>query len=397
MQTVGSPLKVSLRCWLHSDSDINKSSRPTGSKKVPASMGQPTASSEQSREGRAGRRAGEQAGPRGAGEGRRGSRRGGPGEPRSAARGEVRGGPGWPSEGARPRGLAVGSSRRSAPACRKSQHRGRSPVSSRRRLAGANHSTARGRRRNRRRRRRHRRLALRSSGRRGPRAGGGGKTDVGGRGRGGQRGLAKHPAPLREAAPAAPSRPDTKGGVTAAASLRRSRSPESPRLRRLLLLLPLPDPCLSRACGAARAATAAAASERRTAPARSRPRPATPLVPRLALARRLVARADPGQGGAGVGQTASFPPPPLLLLTPASPPARGWRGDLCDLCVCVCVREERGHATLGSGRKAWRTSRRRCLLREPRPPGRVAFPSPRGANKSLGLRGEDRDAAPCAR
>lgn len=336
MQTVGSPLKVSLRCWLHSDSDINKSSRPTGSKKVPASMGQPTASSEQSREGRAGRRAGEQAGPRGAGEGRRGSRRGGPGEPRSAARGEVRGGPGWPSEGARPRGLAVGSSRRSAPACRKSQHRGRSPVSSRRRLAGANHSTARGRRRNRRRRRRHRRLALRSSGRRGPRAGGGGKTDVGGRGRGGQRGLAKHPAPLREAAPAAPSRPDTKGGVTAAASLRRSRSPESPRLRRLLLLLlPLPDPCLSRACGAARAATAAAAaSERRTAPARSRPRPATPLVPRLALARRLVARADPGQGGAGVGQTASFPPP--------SPPhtrvpSRTWMAWRSVRSVCVCV------------------------------------------------------------
>ena len=43
---------------------------------------------------------------------------------------------------------------------------------------------------------------------------------------------AKHPAPLREALPEAPSRPDTKGGVAAAASLRRSRSPESPRLRR---------------------------------------------------------------------------------------------------------------------------------------------------------------------
>lgn len=38
----------------------------------------------------------------------------------------------------------------------------------------------------------------------------------------------------------APSRPDTKGGVAAAASLRRSRSPESPRLRlRLRLLLSL--------------------------------------------------------------------------------------------------------------------------------------------------------------
>lgn len=48
---------------------------------------------------------------------------------------------------------------------------------------------------------------------------------------------AKHPAPLREALPEAPSRPDTKGGVAAAASLRRSRSPESPRLRRRLRLL----------------------------------------------------------------------------------------------------------------------------------------------------------------
>ena len=48
---------------------------------------------------------------------------------------------------------------------------------------------------------------------------------------------ARHPAPLREALPAAPGRPDTKGGVAAAASLRRSRSPESPRLRRRLRLL----------------------------------------------------------------------------------------------------------------------------------------------------------------
>lgn len=46
----------------------------------------------------------------------------------------------------------------------------------------------------------------------------------------------RHPAPLREALPVAPSRPDTQGGVAAAASLRRSRSPESPRLRRRLRL-----------------------------------------------------------------------------------------------------------------------------------------------------------------
>lgn len=38
------PFKVSLRCFLHSDFDINKSFPPTGSKKVPASMGEPTAS-----------------------------------------------------------------------------------------------------------------------------------------------------------------------------------------------------------------------------------------------------------------------------------------------------------------------------------------------------------------
>lgn len=61
----GVPFKVSLRCFLHSDFDINKSFPPTGSKKVPASMGEPTASSEQSREGREGRASG-----RGGGEGR---------------------------------------------------------------------------------------------------------------------------------------------------------------------------------------------------------------------------------------------------------------------------------------------------------------------------------------
>lgn len=61
----GVPFKVSLRCFLHSDFDINKSFPPTGSKKVPASMGESTASSEQSREGRSGRASG-----RGGGEGR---------------------------------------------------------------------------------------------------------------------------------------------------------------------------------------------------------------------------------------------------------------------------------------------------------------------------------------
>lgn len=98
--------------------------------------------------------------------------------------------------------------------------------------------------------------------------------------------LAKHPEPLREAPPGVPSRPDTKGGVAAAASLRRSRSPESPRLRRRLLSVSgsPADPCLSRACGAARAA-AAAAPQSRTAPARPRPRPAPPLTPRLARGR----------------------------------------------------------------------------------------------------------------
>lgn len=77
------PFKVSLRCFLHSDFDINKPSPPTGSKKAPVSMGEPTASSEQSREGRAGRASG-----RGGGEGR-----GGPASP-GATRGEVWGCPG---------------------------------------------------------------------------------------------------------------------------------------------------------------------------------------------------------------------------------------------------------------------------------------------------------------
>lgn len=62
-------------------------------------MGESTASSEQTREGRAGRQAGSRPGLSARGRGGEGR---GPGEPRSAARGEVRGGPGWPSEGARP-------------------------------------------------------------------------------------------------------------------------------------------------------------------------------------------------------------------------------------------------------------------------------------------------------
>lgn len=71
------------------------------------------------------------------------------------------------------------------------------------------------------------------------RAEGGGRREGGCRwlGRGVGSEAARHPAPLREALPEAPSRPDTKGGVAAAASLRRSRSPESPRLRRRLRLL----------------------------------------------------------------------------------------------------------------------------------------------------------------
>lgn len=107
----------------------------------------------------------------------------------------------------------------------------------------------------------------------------------------------------------------------------------------------------------------------------------------------------PGGPGAGWGRRGAdslVSPPPFSSSHPRPLPHVDGVA-ICAICVCVCVREERGHATLGSGRKAWRTSRRRCLLREPRPPGRVAFPSPRGANKSLGLRGEDRDAAPCAR
>lgn len=80
-------------------------------------------------------------------------------------------------------------------------------------------------------------------GRREPRAGGGGRADVDGWGGEVDSEAARHTAPLREALPVAPSRRDTKGGVAAAASLRRSRSPESPRLRRrrrrLRLLLSL--------------------------------------------------------------------------------------------------------------------------------------------------------------
>lgn len=94
----GVPFKVSLRGFFHSDFDINKSCPPTGSKKVPASIGEPTASSEQSREGRAGRASG-----RGGGEGRVAAAR-------RAWASDTRGGAGLALRGRSARGLALGYS-----------------------------------------------------------------------------------------------------------------------------------------------------------------------------------------------------------------------------------------------------------------------------------------------
>lgn len=120
---------------------------------------------------------------------------------------------------------------------------------------------------------------------------------------------AKHPAPLREALPEAPSRPDTKGGVAAAASLRRSRSPESPRLRRrlrLLLSLQL-FPALSVSglwCSAGGGSSGGGGGAKaRTAPALSRPRPSPPLAPGLAEAdsRALALRFSPQPPRVGRG------------------------------------------------------------------------------------------------
>lgn len=122
------PFKVSLRRSLHSDFDINKSSPPTGSKKVPASMGEPTASSEQSREGRAGR-----ASRRGGGEGR-----GGP-----AGRGARHAGTCGAAPAGPPRALRLRPRSRLSPplalAWTKFHHG--SPVFCLRWLAGANHRT----------------------------------------------------------------------------------------------------------------------------------------------------------------------------------------------------------------------------------------------------------------
>lgn len=85
----GSADKVSLRCSLHSAVDSLKSSPPTGSKAASASMGEPSAASEQSGEGLAGPASG-----RGGGDARGGL-------PRLATRPEP-GGPGWPYEDAPP-------------------------------------------------------------------------------------------------------------------------------------------------------------------------------------------------------------------------------------------------------------------------------------------------------
>lgn len=83
---------------------------------------------------------------------------------------------------------------------------------------------------------------------------------------------------------------------------------------------------------------------------------------------------------------------PFHFLTPASLPHVDGVATCASVCVC-------GERPCYPG--VWAES----LEDVPPPlfaagaetPGRVAFPSPRGANKSLGLRGEDRDAALCAR
>lgn len=147
-------------------------------------------------------------------------------------------------------------------------------------------------------------------GSRGPRAGGGGRADVGGWGGGWaarwrdtQHPSGKHFQWLR-------ADPDTKGGVAAAASLRRSRSLKSPRLRhhlRLLLSLQLfPALSVSGLCcsadGGGRGGGATKLALRLRARGPARPRPSLPglLGPTRQPWRRASHPNQRGQGGAGI-------------------------------------------------------------------------------------------------